>query len=148
MNESFVASIKMITGEEVLCEVMPSEEEGQEFYVFQNPIIFDESSQVDTARGVVLSGLIPKKWMMFTNQDLAIVKAEHVITMSELDEFGVDFYHKALVAARASTPIKRKVETKSNTGYMGQIDSLRESLNKVFDDSPDLPPNDPNQSLS
>ena len=37
MNESFVASIKMITGEEVLCEVMPSEEEGQEFYVFQTP---------------------------------------------------------------------------------------------------------------
>jgi len=139
MNESFVASVKMITGEEVLCEVMPGEEEGQEFYIFQNPIIFDESSQVDTARGVVLSGLIPKKWMMFTNQDLAIVKSDHVITMSELDEFGVDFYHKALVAARASTPIKRKVETGSNSGYVGKIDSMREFLKKVFDDSPDLP---------
>lgn len=143
MNESFIASVKMITGEEVLCEVMPGEEEGQEFYIFQNPIIFDESSQVDTARGVVLSGLIPKKWMMFTNQDLAIVKTDHVITMSELDEFGVDFYHKALVAARASTPIKRKVETGSNSGYVGKIDSMRESLKKVFDDSPDLPKSDP-----
>jgi hypothetical protein len=139
MNESFVASVKMITGEEVLCEVMPGEEEGQEFYIFQNPIIFDESSQVDTARGVVLSGLIPKKWMMFTNQDLAIVKTEHVITMSELDNFGVEFYHRALVAARASTPIKRKVDTGSNSGFMGKIDSLRESLNKVFKESPDLP---------
>ena len=45
--------------------VMPSEEGGQEFFLISNPIIIDESNQVDAERGVVLSGLIPKKWMMF-----------------------------------------------------------------------------------
>lgn len=139
MNEPFIASVKMITGEEVLCEVMLTEKSGEEFFLVSNPIVFDENSQVDAARGVVLSGLIPKKWMMFANDDMTVVNKNHVISMSELDKFGVEFYNRALIAARASTPIKRRVDTKENTGYIGTIDSIRNQLNKSYDISPDLP---------
>ena len=34
---------------------MPSEEGGQEFFLISNPIIIDESNQVDAEHGVVLS---------------------------------------------------------------------------------------------
>ncbi len=84
MKDPFIATVKMITGEEVLCEVMPSEEGGQEFFLISNPIIIDESNQVDAERGVVLSGLIPKKWMMFSGDGMTIVNKSHVVTMSEL----------------------------------------------------------------
>ena len=139
MTDPFIATVKMITGEEVLCEVMPSEEGGQEFFLISNPIIIDESNQVDAERGVVLSGLIPKKWMMFSGDGMTIVNKSHVVTMSELDKFGIEFYNRALIAARASSPIKKKVDSKENSGYIGKIDSFRQTLQDIFDSSPDVP---------
>jgi len=139
MTDPFIATVKMITGEEVLCEVMPSEEGGQEFFLISNPIIIDESNQVDAERGVVLSGLIPKKWMMFSGDGMTIVNKSHVVTMSELDKFGIEFYNRALIAARASSPVKKKVDSKENSGYIGKIDSFRQTLQDIYDSSPDVP---------
>jgi hypothetical protein len=138
MNDSFYATLKLSTTEEVLSEVMPAEENGTDFFVLQNPIVISESTQVDTEKGIVMSGLVPRKWMLYSNEDLAIVYKQHVVSLSELDKFGVDFYKKALIAAKCSSPIKKKVDTKNNTGFIGKIDRLRKKLDKDFENSPDL----------
>ena len=39
----------------------------------------------------------------------------------------------------ASTPIKRKVETRRHSGYVGKIEAFRDKLEKMFKDSPDVP---------
>ena len=138
MTDSFYATIKITTGEEVLSEIMPTEENGEKFFVLHNPIVIHESTQVDSEKGVVMSGLIPKKWMLFQNEDMSILYPNHVISMSELDKFGIDFYRKALVAAKMASPIKRKVESDKNTGFVGKIEALRDTLEDMFDSSPDL----------
>mgnify|MGYP003128278618 FL=1 len=138
MNDSFYATLKLSTTEEVLSEVMPAEENGTDFFVLQNPIVISESTQVDTEKGIVMSGLVPRKWMMYSNEDLAIVYKQHVVSVSELDKFGVDFYKKALIAAKCSSPIKRKVDTENNTGFIGKIERMRKKLDKDYDNSPDL----------
>ena len=139
MLEPFHATIKMITGEEVLAEVYPTEENGIDFFVLSNPIIIQDSTQIDTEKGVAVSGLIPKRWMLFANDDLTLVNRSHVVTMSELDRFGVDFYQKALVAAKVTSPVKKKVESKDNSGFIDKIESFRERLQDLFDGSPDIP---------
>ena len=138
MSEPFYATLKITTGEEVLSEVMPTEEHGEKFFVLHNPIIIQESTQVDSEKGVVMSGLIPKKWLLFQNEEMAILYPNHVISMSELDKFGIDFYRKALIAAKMASPIKRKVESDKNTGFVGKIDTLRTQLEDMFDSSPDI----------
>ena len=138
MSEPFHATIKISTGEEVLSEIMPTEENGEKFFVLHNPIVIHESTQVDNEKGVVMSGLIPKKWMLFQNEDMSILYPTHVISMSELDKFGIDFYRKALVAAKMASPIKRKVQSDKNTGFVGKIEALRSELEDMFDSSPDL----------
>jgi hypothetical protein len=138
MLDPFHATIKMITGEEVLAEVYSTEENGTDFYVLSNPITINENTTIDTEKGVVISGLIPKRWMLFSNDDLTIVNRTHVVTMSELDKFGIEFYEKALIAAKVTSPIKRKVETKKNPGFVDKIDSFRKKLEGIFDGSPDL----------
>ena len=138
MNNSFYATLKLSTTEEVLSEVMPAEENGTDFFVLQNPIVISESTQVDTEKGIVMSGLVPRKWMLYSNEDLAIVYKQHVVSVSELDKFGVDFYKKALIAAKCSSPIKRKVDTENNTGFIGKIERMRKKLDKDYDNSPDL----------
>ena len=130
--------MKLSTSEEVLSEVLPQEEHGEEFFLCQNPIVITESHQVDSDKGVVMSGLMPRKWMLYSNQELCIVYKRHVVSISELDKFGVDFYRKALIAARISSPIKKRVETKNSTGFIGEIDKMRKRLDSTFNDSPDL----------
>jgi len=138
MNESFFATLKLVTAEEILGEVLPQEEAGTDFFVLSNPIVITETQQVDTEKGVVISGLQPRKWMLYSNEDLTIVYRQHVISISELDKFGVDFYRKALIAAKCSSPIKRKIDTKNHSGFIGKIDKFRKKLQSDFDNSPDL----------
>ena len=76
--------------------------------------------------------------MMYANEDLTIIYKQHVISISELDKFGVDFYKKALIAAKCSSPIKKKVKSENHTGYLGKIENIRKLLDKTFKDSPDL----------
>jgi len=133
----FHATMKLITGEEVLGEVMPASEEGTDFFILSNPIVIAENNQIDAEKGIVMSGLVPRKWMLYANEDMTIVYKQHVVSISEMDRFGTDFYKKALVAAKCSSPIKKKVESQKNTGYIGKIKQLRDKLEQVFDDSPD-----------
>ena len=137
MNEdSFHATVKLITGEEILTEIVECEENGQDFFLFHNPIIITENNHVDMQKGIVVSGLVPKKWMMYSSEDMQIVYRQHIISVSELDKFGIDFYRKALIAAKASTPIKRKVETDKHSGYVGKIEAFRDKLEDMFKDKP------------
>jgi 4-hydroxy-L-threonine phosphate dehydrogenase PdxA len=135
-DDSFFATVKILTGEEILTEVMLCEENDEQFFVFHNPIVISENNHVDMQKGVVVSGLVPKKWLLYASDDVTIVQKQHVVSMSELDKFGIDFYKKALVAAMASTPIKKKVETKDNSGFVGKIEAFREKLEDMFDNSP------------
>ena len=138
MSESFYATLKLTTSEEVLSEVLPQEEAGTDFFVLSNPIVIVENNQIDTEKGVMISGLQPRKWMLYSNEDLTIVYRQHVVSISEMDKFGADFYHKALIAAKCSSPIKRKIDTKNHSGFIGKIEKFRKKLQKDFDESPDL----------
>ena len=138
MNEPFFANIKLTTSEEVLCEIMQQQENGTEFFILSNPIVIGESNQINPEKGIIVSGLVPKKWMTYSNEDMTIVYKQHVVSVSELDKFGVDFYKKALIAAKCSSPIKRKVDTEKNSGFIGKIDKFRKKLQSDFDNSPDL----------
>lgn len=138
IDEPFYATLKLTTAEEILSEVMPQSENGTDFFILSNPIMIAETQQVDPVKGVVMSGLVPRKWMMYANEELTIVYKHHVVSISEMDKFGIEFYRKALVAARCSSPIKKKVETNKHTGYLGKIESFRKKLGDTFNNSPDL----------
>lgn len=139
MQDSFPATMKLVTGEEVLCELSAVDENDTEFFVVSNPIVIAEQMQVDAQKGVAIAGLVPKKWMMYSNDDMTIIYRQHVISISEMDKFGFDFYKKALIAARVSNPVKRKVNSESNIGYIGKIEDSRNLLEKMYDESKDVP---------
>ena len=135
-DDSFHATVKLTTGEEILTEIVECEENGERFFLFHNPIVITENNHVDMQKGVVVSGLVPKKWMMYSSEDMQVVYKQHVVSISELDKFGVEFYNKALVAAKASSPVKRRVETDRHSGYVGKIEAFRSRLEDMFKDSP------------
>ena len=138
-DASFHATLKLITGEEILAEVCLSKEDEQEFFLINDAIVINETMQVDQQKGVAMAGLVPKKWMNYSSDSMTIIYKQHVISGSELDRFGIEFYKKALVSARMSSPIKKKVSSKENVGYVGSIDESREYLEAMYDISNDVP---------
>ena len=138
MQDNFFATLKLITGEEILAEVCPSEENKIDFLIVQNPIVISETMQIDQEKGVAISGLVPKKWMLYSNDDMTIIYKSHVISLSELDKFGSEFYQKALIAARMSSPIKRKISSRDNVGYVGNVKDHRKLLERMYDISHDV----------
>mgnify|MGYP003337077200 CR=1 FL=1 len=132
MNETFYATVKLLSGEEVLCQAIHVEEEGQELYLLSDPIVIDESSRLDPERGVAMSGMSPRMWMMYSNDDLVAVRKDHVITISEMDKFGKSFYEKALLIAKVSTPVKKRVDQSEHLGYLGEVDERRAYLERIF----------------
>ena len=137
---TFFATVKITTGEEVLSEVLPQTENGTDFFVLSNPIVIAENHQIDAEKGVIMSGLVPRKWMLYANEELTIVYKQHVVSISEMDKFGTEFYKKALLAAKVSSPVKKKVESEKNTGFIGKIEQMRKDLEDKYNDSPDFTP--------
>ena len=134
MNEPFYATLKLVTGEEVLAETIPCEENGVEFFLLSGAIVIEENVNVDSDRGVAKTGLTPKRWPLFAPDDLTIVYKDKVVTISELDEYAEKFYQKALMTAKASNPVQRKMDTTEHPGYLGSTNSIREYLDKLFND--------------
>jgi len=139
MSNSFYATIKLITGEELLAEATLTEENGSEFFLVNDPIVVNETMQVDHQKGIAMSGLVPKKWQLYANDSMTIIHKQHVISISEMDKFGVDFYMKALFAAKMSSPIKRKVDSTDNVGYVGTVDETRMLLELLYQAAPHVP---------
>ena len=139
MKEAFHASMKLITGEEVLAEICLSEEHGTEFFIVSDPIVVNETMQVDQEKGIAMAGLVPKKWQNYAFDGMSIIYKNHVISVSELDKFGIEFYERALIAAKMSTPIKKKVSSEDNIGFVGKVDSARKYLENMYDISNDVP---------
>ena len=135
MNESFYATLKLVTGEEILSEVIFCDENGEQFYILSGAITVEENATVDNEKGVIHSGLTPKKWPLFAPDDLTIVYKDKVVTISELDDYTKKFYDKALVTARITSPIKRRMELPDHSGYLGNTKNIRKDLEDLFNDS-------------
>ncbi len=139
MNTPFIATIKLITGEEILSEVIECEENGAVIFLLDNPIQIVEKMIMDKETGVVAVSQIAKKWMEYASDDIIIVYRENIITISELDSFGKEFYRKSCLAARISSPVKKQIESAKHNGYLGSIDESRELLEKMYKMSHDIP---------
>ena len=114
------------------------EENGSDFFLVNDPIVVNETTQVDHQKGVAISGLVPKKWQLYANDTMTLINKSHIISISELDKFGVEFYSKALMAARLSSPIKRKVDSTENVGYVGKVSDSRDLLERMYEMSHDV----------
>ena len=137
MDTTFYGTLKLITGEEVLAQITPSEENGVEFFILSDPIVVENNQTIDDVKGVAYANLVPRKWLQYSGEDLSIVYKDKVLTVSELDMFGIDFYKNALVVARVSSPLKKKVKTDSHHGYLGSIEDARTTLERIFNSTSD-----------
>ena len=133
MKDPFFATVKLNSGEEVLAEVIPHEENGAEILLMFNPIVVEENYTYDDVTGALTPKTTARKWLKFSQDDMAIVNMNNVITISELDKYGVSYYQKFLIVAKVKSPVRREMKPKEHTGYLGTIEEQRKYLENLFD---------------
>ena len=130
--EDFYASIKLVTGEEILTQVL--HDESDDVIIIANAIEVEELN-VSPAPGVFQCMITPHMWMKFSGEDSFIIRIEHILTITELSSKGLSFYKKCLVRALqpSNNPmIDNRVEAEEQKGYVSSVDDAREYFEYLY----------------
>ena len=130
MEEEFYASIKLMSGEEIVAKV--SYDADEEVLIVENPRLVNI---VEMKRGKSsVKGFTFETWMAATYDEMFIIKKDHIITITELDSKIQRFYEKSLSKENGNEE-STKVDIKDQRGYLASIKEARKSLEDIFNRS-------------
>ncbi|MGA1433402.1 MAG: hypothetical protein ACO32T_06450 [Candidatus Nanopelagicaceae bacterium] len=125
MEEDFLATLKLVTGEEIISRVtyMPEEDS----LVLENPL---EVNHVDQQKkNMKVSGFFLSEWIHSTFDHMFVLPKQHVITMTEVEDDRIEKYYNDSVE-RCITQLatfKDSVEPKKFSRKMGHLGSVTET---------------------
>ena len=129
MGEEFFATVKLITGEEIVSKVVYLEDEDK--VMLENPLQVDSAKQRKGA--LEISGFSFREWVCATFDKMFIINRDHIITVSEIEGPIVDFYKETLLRMENG----KSLSTGGNklprgSGYLGSVKDMKKSLENIF----------------
>ena len=132
MGEEFFATVKLITGEEIVSKVVYLEDEDK--VMLENPLQVDSAKQRKGA--LEISGFSFREWVCATFDKMFILNRDHIITMSEIEGPIVDFYKETLLRMENGKSLNGKGgKLPRGSGYLGSVTDMKKSLENIFNKS-------------
>ena len=132
MGEEFFATVKLITGEEIVSKVVYLEDEDK--VLLENPLQVDSAKQRKGA--LEISGFSFKEWVCATFDKMFIINRDHIITVSEIEGPIVDFYKETLLRMENGRSLQGKGgKLPRGSGYLGSVTDMKKSLENIFNKS-------------
>ena len=132
MEDEFYASLKLITGEEVVSKVVYLADEDK--VMLENPLQVDPAKQRKGA--LEISGFSFREWVCATFDKMFILNRNHIITMSEIEGPIVDFYKETLKRMENGKSLTGKGDKlPRGSGYLGSVTDMKKSLENIFNKS-------------
>lgn len=132
MEEEFYATIKLVSGEEVVAKVcyLPEEEK----------LVLDRPLEVENAKQkkgqLEVTGFALKEWVSATFDNMFIINKQHIITMVEIEGEIVEFYEKTLHRLESGKSLAgRGNKLPRGSGYLGSVKEMKKSLEDIFNKS-------------
>ncbi len=129
MEEEFYASVKLVSGEEIFGEVMPSEENGRTVLIISDPVEIETVSMNGSHEGL---RMMP--WLRsMPNENIVIIPMDRVITVVEAqaDSEVVKYYEKFIFTNLQQGPAE-KIKVTKKMGYVISVEKARENLERIF----------------
>jgi hypothetical protein len=127
-EEDFYATVKLKTGEEIFCKVLPSEENDEMIVLIFNPVIVTEMS----VRGKQMGYKI-EPWIKTTDEDLFILKLDDILLISEcFDPKTIMMYQTFVKSSNRKYDDKPKLTRKM--GYISTVDIAKDMLERIYND--------------
>jgi len=134
MNDKFFASIKLMTGEEIVAFV----EVHDEGLIVSNPLLLEDMSALeDLFEDVKTSGLKLSKWIKSTTDNFFFIDDTKIVTINELIEPGLSHYKKAVNEINThekefTNKINRRSTQKKYQGYRASVNDARILFEDLF----------------
>jgi len=130
MEEEFYASVKLVSGEEIFGEVMPSEENGRTVLIISDPVEIETVSMDGRHEGL---RMMP--WLRsMPAEGIIIIPMDKVITVVEAKENSeVVSYYQKFIMTTLNGGSSEKIKVTKKMGYVISVEQAREHLEKLFD---------------
>lgn len=131
MEEDFLATMKLVTGEEIISKVsyMPDEDS----LVLENPM---EVTFVDQQRrNAKVQGFSLSEWIHSTFDHMFVLPKQHVITMTEVEDERIEKFYNESVQKHITqlTTFKESFEPQKFSRKMGNLGSIKETKKSLED---------------
>ena len=132
MDEEFYATVKLITGEEIVSKVCYLEDEDK--VLLENPLQVELAKQ---RKGQLeVTGFSFSEWISATFDNMFILNRHHILTMTEVDGQIVEFYEKTLQRLENGKSLSgRGNKLPRGSGYLGSVKEMKKSLEDLFNRS-------------
>ena len=131
MEEEFIATIKLITGEEIISKVsyMPEDDS----LVLENPMSVSHIAQ--QKKSLHINGFALHEWIHSTFDHMFILPKQHVLTMTEVEDPRIKhFYTESVKRHVIELDAFKKVSNPQNfTRNMGKVGSVQ-NTKKLLED--------------
>jgi len=132
MEEEFIATIKLTTGEEIVSKVCYLADEDK--IMLENPLQVDAAKQ---RKGQLeISGFSFREWICASFDNMYILNRHHILTMTEIEGPIVDFYEKTLQRIQNGKTLNGNGgKLPRESGYLGSVKDMKKSLEDIFNKS-------------
>jgi hypothetical protein len=129
MEEEFYATIKLVSGEELVSKVCYLPEEDK--------IILDRPLEVANAKSkkgqMEVTGFSLREWISATFDNMFVINKNHILTMVEIEGEIVDFYEKTLNRLEGGKTLAgRGNKLPRTSGYVGSVKKMKETLENIY----------------
>ena len=124
--DEFVATVKLVSGEEILTKVIVDYTTKVEQVILDNPVICQE---VRSHGANVPLGYKFEPWIKMSEEEIYIVDLDKIITLSEIkDDLVIKTYNNIIESGfkRQHPDLDREM------GYINNIDSARKIIEKLY----------------
>jgi len=129
MEEEFYATVKLLSGEELVSKVCYLPEEDK--VMLERPLMVENAKQ---RKGQLeVSGFSLKEWISATFDNMFIINRSHIMTIVEIEGEIVDFYEKTLNKLESGKSLAgRGNKLPRSSGYLGSINEMKKSLEDIY----------------
>ena len=131
MTQDRIAAVKLITGEEIICNLIELETEGSyTTLTFSNPLRI----QLRERRRSKNYTLEP--WLCIKNNSIHCIDITKIITVNVVDDSQVLNDYNAFFRKKLELKPKPKVvRSADNIGYVGNVNDFKNTLEKLYNDT-------------
>lgn len=124
-----ICSIKLVTGEELVCSVIEIMEfDSHTSVAIHNPLKITHRSSSRKTDSDILFKFSP--WLVVDKSDIHEINLNKIITICEVTDYDILYeYHKRFQKKLKPKPVR---EFKKDLGFIGSVEDFRKKLEKLY----------------
>ena len=129
MEEEFYATLKLVSGEELLSKVsyLPDDD----VLLLDRPLLVEPA--IHKKGKIEVNGFSLREWITATFDQMFVLPKKHVLTMSEVEDRIINFYNVTLEKINGSYVENKKTQKlPRSSGYLGSIKETKKVLEDIY----------------